>query len=319
MATTKNEEQYLQLLHTVLTKGQFKTDRTQTGTYSLFGYQMKFDLQDSFPLLTTKKVPFSLIKSELLWFLRGDSNIKYLLQHNNHIWDEWAFKKYVQSSAYQGPDMTDFGRRALQDAQFNQEYQRQKQLFCQQILQNDQFAQEFGDLGNVYGKQWRHWQADGQEIDQIAQVIEQIQTNPDSRRLIVTAWNPAELKTMALPPCHTLFQFYVNDGYLSCQLYQRSADLFLGVPFNIASYALLTQLIAQVTHLKPGKLVHTLGDAHIYQNHLAQVKLQLQRQPTLGPQLILDPQITSIDHLTLQQIDLQGYHPQSSISAPVAV
>ncbi|UQS84393.1 thymidylate synthase [Bombilactobacillus thymidiniphilus] len=314
-----NEQQYLNMLQTVLQHGHHKNDRTNTGTISLFGYQLRFDLQDSFPLLTTKKVPFSLIKSELIWFLRGDTNIRFLLKHNNHIWDEWAFENYVKSAAYQGPDMTDFGQRSLQDPIFAQQYYEQKKLFCERILADDDFAVQYGDLGEVYGKQWRKWPTANQPIDQIADVIEQIKTNPNSRRLIISAWNPGELAQMALPPCHTLFQFYVNDGTLSCQLYQRSADMFLGVPFNIASYALLTQLIAKVTNLKVGEFIHTFGDAHIYQNHVEQVKLQLQRPLLSGPQLWLDPQITSLDNLQMEQIKVNNYHYAPAIKAPVAV
>ncbi|NVY95763.1 thymidylate synthase [Lactobacillus sp. DCY120] len=318
--STKNELQYLQMLRTVLEEGHYKNDRTQTGTYSLFGYQLRFDLQDSFPLLTTKKVPLGLIKTELLWFLRGDSNIRYLLEHKNHIWDEWAFERFVNSSDYQGPDMQDFGHRHLVDPDFNQEYQSQKKQFCERILADVAFAQKYGELGNVYGKQWRHWRrADGQEIDQIAQLVQQIKTTPDSRRLILTAWNPAEVAQMALPPCHTLCQFYVREGHLSCQLYQRSADMFLGVPFNIASYALLTHLLAKVTGLEVGEFVHTFGDAHIYQNHRTQVEEQLSRTPTAGPQLILDPALTSLEDLRPQDIQIQDYHPQGAIKAPVAV
>ncbi len=278
-----NEEQYLQLERYVLEHGTKKMDRTNTGTLSTFGYQMRFDLQDSFPLLTTKKVPFGLIKSELLWFLKGDTNIRFLLEHKNHIWDEWAFEKFVNSNDYQGPDMTNFAHRAEHDLAFAKEYQEQKQLFCDRILNDDQFAAQYGDLGLVYGSQWRKWQtANGQTIDQIQDVINAIQTNPDSRRLIVSAWNPEDIPTMALPPCHTMFQFYVADGKLSCQLYQRSGDIFLGVPFNIASYALLTSLIARQTGLEPGEFIHTLGDAHIYLNHLEQVKEQLSRTPKTG-------------------------------------
>ncbi|MCT6893923.1 MAG: thymidylate synthase [Bombilactobacillus mellifer] len=318
--STKNEQQYLQLLHHVLKHGHFKMDRTQTGTYSCFGAQLRFDLRDSFPLLTTKKVAFRLIKTELIWFLRGDGNIRFLLQNNNHIWDEWAFARFVQSPAYQGPDMSNFGQRRLVDAQFNQQYLQQKHLFCQRILADAQFARQYGDLGRVYGRQWRKWRtSDGQTIDQIAQLVEQIKTNPHSRRLILTAWNPEDIPQMALPPCHTLCQFYVNDGRLSCQLYQRSGDLFLGVPFNIASYALLTHLMAWVTHLQVGEFIHTFGDVHIYQNHLEQVKIQLQRTPTAGPQLILSPEIVDLDHIDPEQIKIQAYHPQPAIKAPVAV
>ncbi|APU71441.1 thymidylate synthase [Companilactobacillus crustorum] len=314
-----NEQQYLDLLKYVLEHGHQKSDRTGTGTISTFGYQMRFDLQESFPLLTTKKIPFGLIKSELLWFLHGDTNIKYLLEHNNHIWDEWAFKNYVESTDYSGPDMTDFGRRSLIDEKFNQDYRFEKTKFDQAILENDEFAQKFGNLGDVYGAQWRHWQKrDGGFIDQIANVIDQIKKTPDSRRLIVSAWNPEDVPTMALPPCHTLFQFYVNDGKLSCQLYQRSGDLFLGVPFNIASYALLTHLIARETGLEVGEFVHTLGDAHIYDNHLKQVKEQLTRKPTAGPQLEIDSD-QSIFEIDAKDIHVKDYNPQPAIKAPVAV
>lgn len=314
-----NEQQYLDLLQYVLDHGHKKSDRTGTGTISTFGYQMRFDLQESFPLLTTKKIPFGLIKSELLWFLHGDTNIKYLLEHKNHIWDEWAFKNYIESSDYKGPDMTDFGRRHLVDEDFNQKYQVEKKKFDQNILTDDAFAQKFGNLGDVYGAQWRHWQKrDGGFIDQIANVIEQIKKTPDSRRLIVSAWNPEDVPTMALPPCHTLFQFYVNDGKLSCQLYQRSGDLFLGVPFNIASYALLTHLIARETGLEVGEFVHTLGDAHIYSNHLEQVKEQLSRKPVAGPSLEITSD-KSIFDLDVKDIRVDNYNPQPAIKAPVAV
>ncbi|AKP03970.1 thymidylate synthase [Companilactobacillus pabuli] len=314
-----NEQQYLDLLQYVLDHGHKKSDRTGTGTISTFGYQMRFDLQESFPLLTTKKIPFGLIKSELLWFLHGDTNIRYLLEHKNHIWDEWAFKNYIESSDYKGPDMTDFGRRHLVDEDFNQKYQVEKKKFDQNILTDDAFAQKFGNLGDVYGAQWRHWQKrDGGFIDQIAGVIDQIKKTPDSRRLIVSAWNPEDVPTMALPPCHTLFQFYVNDGKLSCQLYQRSGDLFLGVPFNIASYALLTHLIARETGLEVGEFVHTLGDAHIYSNHLEQVKEQLSRKPVAGPSLEINSD-KSIFDLDVKDIRVDNYNPQPAIKAPVAV
>lgn len=314
-----NEQQYLDLLQYVLDHGHKKNDRTGTGTISTFGYQMRFDLQESFPLLTTKKIPFGLIKSELLWFLHGDTNIRYLLEHKNHIWDEWAFKNYIESSDYNGPDMTDFGRRHLIDEDFNQKYQVEKKKFDQSILNDDAFAQKFGNLGDVYGAQWRHWQKrDGGFIDQISNVIEQIKKTPDSRRLIVSAWNPEDVPTMALPPCHTLFQFYVNEGKLSCQLYQRSGDLFLGVPFNIASYALLTHLIARETGLEVGEFIHTLGDAHIYSNHLEQVKEQLSRKPVAGPNLEVTSD-KSIFDLDVKDIRVDNYNPQPAIKAPVAV
>ena len=314
-----NEQQYLDLLRYVLEHGHQKSDRTGTGTISTFGYQMRFDLQESFPLLTTKKIPFGLIKSELLWFLHGDTNIKYLLEHKNHIWDEWAFKNYIESADYKGPDMTDFGRRSLIDDEFNQAYKIEKAKFDQNILTDDAFAKKYGSLGDVYGAQWRHWQTrDGGFIDQIKNVIEQIKKTPDSRRLIVSAWNPEDVPSMALPPCHTLFQFYVNDNKLSCQLYQRSGDLFLGVPFNIASYALLTHLIARETGLEVGEFVHTLGDAHIYDNHLKRVKTQLNRTATTGPQLEIESD-KSIFDIDVDDIKVTNYNPQPAIKAPVAV
>lgn len=314
------EEPYLQLIRDILEKGHEKSDRTGTGTKSLFGYQMRFNLAEGFPLLTTKKVPFGLIKSELLWFLRGDTNIRFLLEHNNHIWDEWAFKNWVQSDEYHGPDMTNFGLRAQEDDNFNKVYQDEKKKFCQKIVEDQEFANKFGNLGDVYGAQWRHWQTrNGETIDQIKDVIETIKNNPDSRRMIVTAWNPENVPLSALPPCHTLFQFYVNDGKLSCQLYQRSADVFLGVPFNIASYALLTHMIARETGLEVGEFIHTLGDAHIYLNHLDQVNEQLQRKPNDAPTLWLNPEKKNIMDFEMEDIKVKNYHSHSAIKAPVAV
>jgi len=263
-------QQYHDLLRRVLATGVRKSDRTGTGTLSVFGHQMRFDLGVGFPLLTTKKLHLKSIIYELLWFLRGDTNIKYLKDHGVSIWDEWA------------------------DAN--------------------------GDLGPVYGSQWRSWPApDGGKIDQIANVVQSIRRNPDSRRHIVTAWNPAEVDAMALPPCHCLFQFYVAEGRLSCQLYQRSADIFLGVPFNIASYALLTMMIAQVTGLKPGEFVHTLGDAHLYLNHLEQAKLQLTRDIRPPPTMTLNPAVTDIFAFDYPDFTLSNYHPHPAIAAPIAV
>ncbi|GAA3613612.1 thymidylate synthase [Secundilactobacillus similis] len=314
------EDAYLNLARYVLENGHRKTDRTGTGTISTFGYQMRFDLSEGFPLLTTKKVPFGLIKSELLWFLHGDTNIQYLLKHHNHIWDEWAFKNYVTSADYHGPDMTDFGRRSLVDADFNQAYKQEMNQFCDRIVNDDQFAAKYGTLGNVYGAQWRAWKtSQGDTIDQLSNVIDLLKTHPDSRRMIVSAWNPEDVPSMALPPCHTMFQFYVADGKLSCQLYQRSADIFLGVPFNIASYALLTCLIAKEVGLEPGDFVHTLGDAHIYSNHIDQITTQLKRTPVEAPQLVLNPEKTSIFDYDMTDISVTNYHPAPAIKAPVAV
>ncbi|WP_407891104.1 thymidylate synthase [Lacticaseibacillus sp. N501-2] len=314
------EQPYLDLCRQILAEGDFKGDRTGTGTYSHFGAQLRFDLSLGFPLLTTKKVPFGLIKSELLWFLHGDTNIQYLLKHRNHIWDEWAFERYVKSAEYTGPDMTNFGQRRLSDPEFAKVCHEQMTKFDQQILDSDDFAAKFGDLGNVYGSQWRAWKtSQGDTIDQLGHVIEQIKTNPNSRRLIVSAWNPEDVPNMALPPCHTLYQFYVNDGKLSLQLYQRSADMFLGVPFNIASYALLTHLIAQVCGLQVGTFIHTFGDAHIYTNHVDQVHEQLSRTPKPAPKLWVNPQINDVFDFDMADIKVLDYDPYPAIKAPVAV
>jgi thymidylate synthase len=263
-------KQYLDLLRHIRAHGVMKEDRTGTGTQSVFGYQMRFDLSEGFPLLTTKKVHLKSIIYELLWFIAGDTNVKYLQDHGVTIWDEWA------------------------DAD--------------------------GNLGPVYGHQWRSWPApDGRVIDQLSMVIDTIKRNPDSRRMLVTAWNPAEVDQMALPPCHCLFQFYVADGKLSCQLYQRSADVFLGVPFNIASYALLTMMIAQVCGLQPGEFVHTTGDTHIYRNHFEQVATQLSREPRPLPRMRLNPDVKSLFDFKYEDFTLEGYDPWPAIKAPVAV
>lgn len=314
------EESYLNLGREILNKGNVKTDRTGTGTKSIFGYQMRFDLSEGFPILTTKRIPFSLIKSELLWFIKGDTNIKYLLENNNHIWDEWAFERYVKSDDYKGVDMTDFGRRCLVDEEFNKEYQKEMNAFVENILTDESFASKYGELGNIYGSQWRRWKTSkGETIDQLKDVIEMIRKSPDSRRLIVSAWNPEDVPSMALPPCHTLFQFYVADGKLSCQLYQRSADVFLGVPFNIASYALLTHLIAHETNLEVGDFIHTLGDAHLYSNHIEQMQEQLSRDVRPLPKLWLNTDKQSVFDFEMDDIKLEGYEPHPSIKAPIAV
>ncbi|RSK27304.1 thymidylate synthase [Bacillus sp. HMF5848] len=313
---------YFQLCQHILENGIKKEDRTGTGTLSVFGYQMRFNLQQGFPLLTTKKIPFRLIVSELLWFLRGDTNIRYLLQHNNNIWNEWAFKNWVESDEYRGPDMTNFGNRSLTDLEFNELYKTEMEAFKTRILSDDTFANKYGELGNVYGKQWRAWETVyGETIDQINDVISTIKTNPDSRRLVVTAWRPEDTtpNRAALPPCHTLFQFYVLDGKLSCQLYQRSMDVFLGCPFNIASYALLTHLIAKECNLEVGEFIHTAGDAHIYLNHLEQVKTQLSRTPKQLPNLVLNGDKISIFDYDVEDIIIENYEPHSTIKAPVAV
>ena len=312
-------QQYQELVKKILAEGHVKTDRTGVGTKSIFGYQMRFDLSQGFPMVTTKRVPFGLIKSELLWFLRGDTNVRYLLEHNNHIWDEWAFKRYVESPDYYGPDMTDFGLRAVADPDFNEIYQQELATFNERVLTDDDFAERYGNLGNVYGAQWRSWPLrNGETLDQISQLIDMIKHSPDSRRLIVSAWNPEDVPSMALPPCHTLFQFYVHDGKLSCQLYQRSADVFLGVPFNIASYALLTHLIAKECGLEVGDFVHTLGDAHLYLNHLEAAETLLSREPKPLPQLEIDD-FEQFDQVSTDQIRLQGYEPWPTIKASIAV
>lgn len=269
LTQTKNMEQYHQLLQKVLDHGVQKSDRTGTGTLSIFGHQMRFDLQEGFPLITTKKIHLKSIIHELLWFLSGSTNIKYLSENGVTIWDEWA--------------------------------------------------DENGELGPVYGAQWRSWNADGATIDQIAILIETLRNNPDSRRLIVNAWNAGEINKMALPPCHVLFQFYVGNGRLSCQLYQRSADIFLGVPFNIASYSLLTMMVAQVCDLLPGEFIHTFGDAHLYLNHIEQAKLQLSRLARPLPIMQLNPQVSDLLDFKYEDFYLQGYDPHPAIKAPIAV
>ncbi|WP_347860508.1 thymidylate synthase [Salimicrobium sp. PL1-032A] len=315
-----NEQVYLDLCRHVLHNGTDKQDRTGTGTRSVFGYQMRFNLQEGFPLLTTKRVPFRLIWSELLWFLKGDTNIRFLLEHNNNIWNEWAFDTWVNSEAYNGPDMTDFGLRRLSDETFAEAYKVQMDRFKRNILEDDDFADEFGDLGSVYGKQWREWTTSKHDsIDQLKEVIEAIKSNPDSRRHIVTAWNPEDVPGMALPPCHTMFQFYVQEGRLSCQLYQRSGDIFLGVPFNIASYALLTHLVANECDLEVGEFIHTFGDAHIYHNHFSQVDEQLSRTTKPLPEVRIDSHGASIFDLSYEDVTVEGYDPHPGIKAPVAV
>lgn len=312
-------KQYLELCTHILENGTVKEDRTGTGTISVFGYQMRFDLQKGFPLMTTKKTAFRLIATELLWFLKGDTNLRTLIQERNPIWDEWGFERWVTSEEYTGPDMTDFGRRSVKDEQFAEVYAQEMDAYKHRVVEDDVFAEKYGNLGPIYGKQWRSWSTADGSIDQIKLLIEGLKNNPDSRRHIVSAWNPSEVADMALPPCHTMFQFYVAEGKLSCQLYQRSADVFLGVPFNIASYALLVHLIAEECGLEVGEFVHTLGDAHIYLNHMEQVKEQLSREPRALPTLKLNKEGKSIFDMTFEDISIEGYDPHPKIKAPIAV
>ncbi|MBD7983300.1 thymidylate synthase [Sporosarcina sp. Sa2YVA2] len=312
-------KQYLDLCTHIIENGTVKEDRTGTGTISVFGYQMRYDLQNGFPLMTTKKTAFRLIATELLWFLKGDTNIRTLIHDKNPIWDEWGFERWVNSDEYSGPDMTDFGRRCLKDEEFDAIYKVEMANYKKRIIEDDEFAAKYGDLGPIYGKQWRSWSTGDNVIDQISALITGIKTNPDSRRHLVTAWNPSEVSDMALPPCHAMFQFYVAEGKLSCQLYQRSADVFLGVPFNIASYALLVHLIAQECNLAVGEFIHTLGDAHIYLNHMDQVKEQLSRTPKQLPTLHLHMGDKSIFDLSIDDLEIEGYDPHPRIKAPIAV
>ncbi|MCU5745516.1 thymidylate synthase [Staphylococcus sp. SQ8-PEA] len=313
------DQAYHNLCEEILETGNYRDDRTQTGTISKFGHQLRFDLSKGFPLLTTKKVSFKLIATELLWFIKGDTNIQYLLKYNNNIWNEWAFENYVQSAEYKGPDMTNFGHRSQNDQEFKAIYQEEMKKFKTLILNDNDFARKFGDLGNVYGKQWRNWEdKHGHRVDQLKQVIDQIKHHPYSRRHIVSAWNPTEIDDMALPPCHTMFQFYVENGKLSCQLYQRSADIFLGVPFNIASYSLLTHLVAKECGLEVGEFIHTFGDAHIYSNHLDAVKTQLNRDSFDPPRLTINSNASIFD-INYEDLEIKNYQSHPSIKAPIAV
>ncbi|MDX2350292.1 MAG: thymidylate synthase [Porticoccus sp.] len=300
-------KQYLDLMRHIRDTGVRKEDRTGTGTMSVFGYQMRFPLEDGFPLVTTKKVHLKSIIHELLWFIRGDTNIRYLVQNGVNIWNDWPFQSWLRETG--------------QDQDFpmhTPEWREQMKLFVERVKVDELFAAQYGELGPVYGHQWRNFEG----VDQLTQLVSDIQNNPDSRRLIVSAWNPKDIPVMAksgLPPCHTLFQFYVSEGRLSCQLYQRSADVLLGVPFNIASYALLTLMIAQVAGLQPGDFVHTFGDAHLYSNHLEQVEEQLSRETHPLPTMAINPSVKDLFSFQFDDFELQGYDPHPPISAPVAV
>jgi thymidylate synthase len=291
-------KQYLDFLRFILENGKQKHDRTNTGTISAFGYQMRFDLSEGFPLLTTKKVHLQSIIHELLWFIKGDTNIRYLVQNGVRIWNEWPFEKYRKSAAYRGESLN---------------------VFVSKIKEDAEFAEKWGDLGPVYGRQWRAFRGAEKTVDQLQEVITEIKTNPDSRRLLVSSWNPTEIEGMALPPCHTLYQFYAREGELSLQLYQRSADAFLGVPFNIASYSLLLMMVANVTGLEPKEFVHTIGDAHIYLNHLEQVNLQLSRSPRKLPKMLIKRKAEAIEDFRYEDFELLDYEPHPAIRAEVAV
>ena len=290
--------QYHELMERVLREGSDKSDRTGTGTRSVFGHQMRFDLAEGFPMITTKKLHLKSILHELIWFISGDTNIRYLCQNGVRIWDDWPFATYSKSADYDGIDMKEFAARIAADADF---------------------AAKWGDLGPVYGYQWRFWPGPNGPVDQLRDVLEGIRSNPDGRRHIVSAWNPGYIDQMALPPCHAFFQFYVVEGRLSCQLYQRSADIFLGVPFNIASYALLIHMMAQDLGLQVGDFVHSLGDAHIYSNHTDQVRLQLSRDLRPLPTLSLNTSIKSLFDFRYEDVALLNYDPHPHIPAPVAV
>lgn len=289
-------KEYLKLCKHVMENGIEKSDRTGTGTISTFGYQMRYDLNEGFPIVTTKKVHLKSVIHELLWFIDGDTNIKYLVENGVNIWNDWPYKKFKDSAEYNGETMKEFKEK---------------------VIASDEFAIKYGDLGPVYGKQWRDF--NGSDVDQVAQLVDSLKNNPDSRRHILSAWNPAQIEEMALPPCHSFIQFYVADNKLSCQLYQRSADIFLGVPFNISSYALFTMMLAQVCNLELGDFVHTIGDAHIYSNHVDQINLQLSRTPFKLPTMKINPDVKDIFSFKYEDFELVGYESHETIKGAVAV
>ncbi len=291
-------EQYLNLLHRILNEGIDKDDRTGTGTRSVFGHQMRFNLADGFPVVTTKRIHFKSVVHELLWFLSGDTNIRYLVRNGVRIWNEWPYRRFQQSSEYQGESL---------------------KTFVEKIKTDKVFAERHGDLGPVYGKQWRDFEGRHENVDQLQTIIRQIQENPHSRRHVISSWNPPQIPHMEIPPCHVLFQFYVHEGRLSLQLYQRSADVFLGVPFNIASYSLLLMMVARETGYSPGTFVHSIGDAHIYQNHLEQARIQLGREPRKLPRVYLRERCERVLDFTPEDIVLEGYDPHPHIKAEVSV
>ena len=300
-------KQYHDLLRHIFEEGVRKEDRTGTGTISVFGYQMRFDLEAGFPLVTTKKLHVKSILHELLWFLRGDTNIRYLVQRGVSIWNDWPFQHWLEETG-----------QAADYPKYSPEWKNKMKAFVQRVKENEDFAARWGELGPVYGHQWRNFNG----VDQITNLVHDIQAKPHSRRLIVSAWNPQDIPVMAksgLPPCHALFQFYVAEGRLSCQLYQRSADVFLGVPFNIASYALLTMMVAQVCNLKPGEFIHTFGDVHLYLNHVDQAKLQLTRDPRPLPQMKINPTVKNIFDFRYEDFELLNYDPHPRIKAEVSV
>jgi thymidylate synthase len=300
-------KQYLDLVRHIRDNGVVKGDRTGTGTRSVFGYQMRFDLSEGFPLVTSKKVHLKSILHELLWFIRGDTNIRYLVENGVGIWNDWPYQSWLRQTG-QEDDLP----------MYSAEWKAGMKEFVERIRTDAAFAKQWGDLGPVYGHQWRNFEG----VDQLAQLVDDIKTNPDSRRLLVSAWNPKDIPVMVksgLPPCHSLFQFYVTEGRLSCQLYQRSADVFLGVPFNIASYSILTMMIAHVTGLKLGDFVHTFGDAHLYNNHMEQVEEQLSRSTFPLPKLVINPKVNNLFDFVYEDFELQDYQSHGPISAPVAV